>query len=134
MNTVLVPPGLPASLAHTSCPSVSNHPPATSWLLSRSPFCSVHGRCPVRLLPRAEHLLRGGLGYVTDFAQRSQAHPAGWPNRVHFVSCGMKPRYGRTVHLRQLPTPCYHDAVAFGYRRVNAPPDGDFHPAMCAPL
>src|SRR5881227_2043172 len=28
-------------------------------------------------------------------------------------------RYGRVVHLRQPPTPCCHDAVAFGHRRVN---------------
>jgi hypothetical protein len=32
-----------------------------------------------------------------------------------------------------VPTPCCHDAVAFGYRRVNVPPDGDFHPAVCTP-
>ena len=41
--------------------------------------------------------------------------------------------YGPVVHLRQLSTPCHHDAVAFGYRRVNVPPDGDFHPAVCSP-
>lgn len=42
-------------------------------------------------------------------------------------------RYGRVVHLRQLPTPCCHDAVAFGCRRVNVPPDGDLHPAVWTP-
>src|SRR5438477_13112067 len=41
--------------------------------------------------------------------------------------------YGRVVLLRQLPTSCRHDAVAFGYRRVNVPPDGDLHPAVCTP-
>ena len=41
--------------------------------------------------------------------------------------------YGRVVHLRQLSTSCYHDAVAFGYRRVNVPPDGDLHPAVSTP-
>jgi len=41
--------------------------------------------------------------------------------------------YGQVVHFRQLPTPCYHDAVAFGYRRVNVSPDGDSHPAGCTP-
>jgi len=41
--------------------------------------------------------------------------------------------YGRVVHLRQLSTSCCHDAVAFGYRRVNVPPDGDFHPAVWTP-
>jgi len=35
MNTVLVPAGLPAYLAHTSNPSVPNHPatPATAFAL-----------------------------------------------------------------------------------------------------
>lgn len=28
---------------------------------------------------------------------------------------------------------CCHDAVAFGHRRVNVPPGGDFHPAIWAP-
>src|SRR5919109_830586 len=28
-------------------------------------------------------------------------------------------RYGWVVHLRRPPTPCYHDAVAIGHRRVN---------------
>ena len=45
----------------------------------------------------------------------------------------MSPHYGRVVHFRLLPTPCCHDAVAFGYRRVNFPPDGDFHPIVCTP-
>src|SRR6266568_3601254 len=38
--------------------------------------------------------------------------------------------YGLAVHLRQLPTLCCHNAVAFGHRLVNRQPDGDFHPAM----
>ena len=29
----------------------------------------------------------GSMGYGTDFAQRSQARPTVWPNRVHGVSC-----------------------------------------------
>jgi hypothetical protein len=41
--------------------------------------------------------------------------------------------YGPVVHLRLLPTPCCHDAVAFNYRRVNVPPDRDFHPAVRTP-
>jgi hypothetical protein len=28
---------------------------------------------------------------------------------------------------------CCHGAVAFDYRRVNDPPDRDFHPAVCTP-
>jgi hypothetical protein len=45
----------------------------------------------------------------------------------------MSRRYGPVVHLRLLPTPCRHDAVAFDCRRVNVPPDRDFHPAVCTP-
>ena len=41
--------------------------------------------------------------------------------------------YGRVVQLRQLPTPCCHDAVAFGSRPVNDRPGGDFHPAEWTP-
>jgi len=41
--------------------------------------------------------------------------------------------YGRVVPLRQLPTPCGHDAVAFGSRPVNDRPGGDFHPAEWTP-
>jgi hypothetical protein len=57
---------------------------------------------------------------------------AGRCSRIGFTLCWSR-CYGRVVHLRQLPTPCCHDAVAFGYRRVNVPPDGDFHPAVCTP-
>ena len=57
---------------------------------------------------------------------------AGRCSRIGFTLCWSH-CYGRVVHLRQLPTPCCHDAVAFGYRRVNVPPDGDFHPAVCTP-
>jgi hypothetical protein len=45
----------------------------------------------------------------------------------------MSRRYGPVVHLRLLPTPCRHDAVAFDCRRVNVPPDRDFHPAVSTP-
>ena len=57
---------------------------------------------------------------------------AGRCSRIRFTLC-CSLCYGRVVHFRQLPTPCCHDAVAFGFRRVNVPPDGDFHPAMCTP-
>jgi hypothetical protein len=30
-------------------------------------------------------------------------------------------------------TSCCHDAAAFGFRRVNFPPDGDLHPAVWTP-
>ena len=43
---------------------------------------------------------------------------AGRCSRIGFTLC-LSRCYGRVVHLRQLSTPCYHDAVAFSYRRVN---------------
>lgn len=55
---------------------------------------------------------------------------AGRCSRIGFTLCWSR-RYGRVVHLRRLSTPRCHGAVAFGYRRVNVPPDGDFHPAVC---
>jgi hypothetical protein len=49
------------------------------------------------------------------------------------VLSGRSRGYGRVVHLRQLPTPCGHGAVALGCRPVNVRPDGDSHPAVWAP-
>ncbi len=36
-------------------------------------------------------------------------------SRIGFTLC-LSRCYGRVVHLRQLPTPCCHDAVAFGFQ------------------
>ena len=63
---------------------------------------------------------------------------AGWPvgaaeSGSRCVLSGMARGYGRVVPLRQLPTSCCHDAVAFGSRPVNDRPDGDFHPAEWTP-
>jgi hypothetical protein len=40
---------------------------------------------------------------------------AGRCSRIGFTWCWSR-CYGRVVHLRQLPTPCCHDAVAFGFQ------------------
>src|SRR5439155_9400426 len=73
-------------------------------------------------------------GHGAGFAQRSQARRSAWPNRVYVVSCSTCHAItDGVVHLRQLSTSCRHGAVAFGYRRVNVPPDGDLHPAVCTP-
>src|SRR5205823_1123740 len=83
-----------------------------------------------------------GRGQREFFPQRSwrglRTALAGSPvgvaeSGLRCVMFDMSRYYGRVVHLRQLPTSCRHDAVAFGYRRVNVPPDGDLHPAVCTP-
>lgn len=72
---------------------------------------------------------------VLTWASHSARRLAGRCGRIGFTLCHvfMSRYYGRAVHLRQLSTPCCHDAVAFGYRRVNVSPDGDSHPAVCTP-
>src|SRR5438477_10164469 len=83
-----------------------------------------------------------GRGQREFFPQRSwrglRTALAGSPvgvaeSGLRCVMFDMSRYYGRVVHLRQLPTSCRHDAVAFGYRRGNVPPDGDLHPAVCTP-
>src|SRR2546423_4422111 len=104
-------------------------------LRRRRGFSFVHGffqhtdvillACPLR---RCSSF--GGMGYKTDFAQRSQARPSGWPNRVHVCYVDHRHCYGLAVHLRQLSTSGHHDAGAFGHRPAILRPDVDFHPAM----
>ncbi len=126
--------------------------PGGSPCLSRphvQPFC-----------PQPLHRLRPGLSARSRLGSARDCQPAdplalrrereffpcrSWPglrnrtrrlasrcSRIGFTLCWSH-CYGRVVHLRQLPTPCCHDAVAFSYRRVNVPPDRDFHPAVCTP-
>ena len=100
----------------------------------RSCLASVRGRKPLdrisflrfkdRFLPWSWLGLRTALtGSPVDVAVSG----------LRCVMSSMSRCYGRVVQLRQLPTPRYHDAVAFAYRRVNVPPDGDLHPAVCTP-
>src|SRR5437879_4216407 len=88
MNTVLSLRGLPASLVHTSNPSVPNHSaaPATSFALvhSWSLFVAAYRLTePLWDGPR----LVASVGLGAGFAQRSQARRSAQPNRVYFVSC-----------------------------------------------
>ena len=132
MNAVLSPTGLPAYLAYASCHSVSNHPPVRWRLFVGSLFLSARAPGPTGLLRQRRSSSRSGrLGLWG--ALRSAL--AGSSHRLAESSsrCFVNTRnlcYGLAVHLRQLPTPCRHDAVAFGHRPVNPRPDGDFHPAM----
>ena len=87
MNTALSPAGLPAYFAHTSGHSVSNHPPVRPRLSVVHCFSQHADLVPLADLASGRGPSRsGGLGYGTDFAQRSQARPTVWPNRVHVVS------------------------------------------------
>jgi hypothetical protein len=135
MNTVLVPRGGSLLIA----PMLPNVPSPATPPLQSGHLSSIHAFLCQDHRPGnpAAHRGRRGssshAGYDRGFAQRSQARRTAWPNRVHFASLRASLRYGPLVHLRQLSTPCCHDAVAFGHRRVNEPPDGDFHPAVWAP-
>jgi len=121
------------------CLSPTHVQPFCSQPLHRpSPGISVRSRfvsarvCqpadPVALRQQREYLPFRSWPGLRNSARRL----AGRCSRIGFTLC-LSRCYGRVVHLRQLPTPCCHDAVAFGYRRANVPPDGDFHPAVCTP-
>ena len=131
LNAVLSPAGLPAYLAYTSCYSVSNHPPVRWRLFVGSRFLSARAHGPADLprpgrgsSPLGRLGLRGGL----RSGLAGSSHRLAESSSRCFVNT-RNPGYGLAVHLRQLPTPCRHDAVAFGHRPVNPRPDGDFHPA-----
>ena len=98
----------------------------------RSPFISARGR-------RSENRTSFGKS-KEDFLRGSgprlrsplESSPTGLAESGSLcVMSFMSRRYGRVVHLRQLSTPCYHDAVAFGFRQVNVLPGRDSHPAVC---
>jgi hypothetical protein len=133
MNTVLVPTGLPAYLVHTFPPFRPQPPrrPSPS-ICARSRFLSAGGRKPENPARRQRDTLPPGSwpGLRTALA----GSPVGAAESgSRCVMSVMSRCYGRVVHLRQLPTSCCHDAVAFGYRPVNVRPDGDLHPAMWTP-
>lgn len=127
MNSVLVPMGLPAYLAHTSNPSVPNH-----GICSCSLFLSARGRTPVNLLPLRGRRESFPLGSWRGLRSAIAGSPVGMAESdsrcAIFI---MSLCYGRVVHLRQLPTPCCHDAVAFGFRQVNLCLTGTFTP-LCS--
>jgi hypothetical protein len=112
------------------------HPPCRPDhdMCARSRLLSVRGRWPVdrvSLRRPKDSFLRGSWPRLRSALTGS---PVGMAvSGLRCVMSYMSRCYGRVVHLRQLSTSCCHDAVAFGYRRVNLPPDGDFHPAVCTP-
>jgi len=133
MNTVLNPSGSPC-LAHPCFPPFRPQPPHRP-----SPGIYVH---PVWVCPgppaRGPGLreeTEGGFprGSWPGLRTALAGSPVGVAESGSRCSFDTSHCYGPVVHLRQLPTPCCHDAVAFGHRRVNEPPDGDFHPAIWAP-
>ena len=112
------------------------HPPCRPDhdICVRPRLLSVRGRWPadrVSLRRPKESFLRGSWLRLRAALTGS---PVGMAvSGLRCVMSYMSRCYGRVIHLRQLPTSCCHDAVAFGYRRVNVPPDGDLHPAVCTP-
>ena len=132
LNAVRSPAGLPAYLAYAACHSVSNHPPVLWRLLVGSRFLSARAQGPAglprhrRSSSRSGRLgLRGGL----RSALAGSSYRLAESSSRSFVNT-RNLRYGLAVHLRQLPTSCRHNAVAFSHRPVNLRPDGDFHPAV----
>ena len=133
MNAVLIPAGLPAYLAYASCHSVSNHPPMAARLFFRSRFLSALARCPGRL-PRLDGeppARRRGLRNGLRTALAGSSHRLAESSLR--CSCMHELCYGLAVHLRQLPTPCRHGAVAFGHRPVILGLTGIFTP-LCKRL
>ena len=125
--SLLLSPILPTLLSPTTPPPQPRHfAPLTLWLCSGPPAI---GPC---LLSGAEGLLP--LGSWPGLRSGLAGSPVGVAESGSRCFMFVSRCYGRVVHLRQLSTPCCHDAVAFGFRRVNVPPDGDFHPAVWAPL
>src|SRR5205823_8327213 len=125
-------PWLPRPHLQPFCPQPPRRP--SHGICSRSRFCSARGRWPEdpALGPEQREQLprRSWRGLRTALA----GSPVGVAESgLRCVMFDMSRYYGRVVHLRQLSTSCRHDAVAFGYRRVNVPPDGDLHPAVCTP-
>ena len=112
------------------CPQPPRRP--SHGIGSRSRFLSARGRWPEDPACRQRELFPLGSWHGLRTAR------AGSPVGVaesgsRCVMSVMSRRYGRVVHLRQLSTSCCHDAVAFGFRRVNVSPDGDSHPAVWTP-
>ena len=124
------PSGSPC-LARPHFPPFRPQPPRrpSPSICARSRFLSAGGRKPENPARRQRDTLPHGSwpGLRTALA----GSPVGAAESgSRCVMSVMSRCYGRVVHLRQLPTPCCHDAVAFGYRPVNVRPDGDLHPAM----
>ena len=106
------PADLPDSCAWSSSHSVSNHlRDVRRWRPFAGLSTDARGFCPPR---QASH------------SARRLAHPRR-PNRVHFVRPSGGRRYGLTVLVPLLSTPCCHDAVMVRYRTILHRTEADFH-------
>lgn len=115
MNAALVPTGFPACLARTSNPSVPDHPPKVVALVQGfSLLVAARQQTPYLLRKQRVSFPHGSLQELRSALAGSPVILAKSSSScvVPFISCF----YGRDVHLRQLPTTCSHDAVAFGYK------------------
>ena len=125
-------PCLSRSHVQPFCPQPPHRP--SPGICFRSRFTSARDRQPLDPASRGKQRdalpSRSWPGLRTALAGSPVGVAESGLRCVRFI---LSPCYGRVVHLRQLPTPCCHDAVAFGYRRVNVPPDGDFHPVVWTP-
>ena len=127
------PDGSPClSRAHVQpfCPQPPHRP--NHGICVRSRFLSARGRWPEDRTSVGKSKDAFLLGSWLRLRSLLASSPVGVAESGLRCAMSLMSRYyGRVVHLRQLSTPCCHDAVAFGYRRVNVPPDGDSHPAVC---
>lgn len=134
MNTVLFPDGSPC-LLRPCFPSFRPQPPRrpSPGICFHPPFRlpGPPARGPGRLVPTEGSLPTWVMAGASHSARRLAARRG----RIGFTLLRSLTslHYGPMVHLRQLSTPCCHDAVAFGHRRVNEPPDEDFHLAIWTP-
>ena len=100
----------------------------------RSPFLSVRKGRPFDPATARSQRESFPLGFGSGLRTAVAGSPVGMAESGSRCVMGFMSRcYGPVVHLRQLSTPCRHDAVAFGYRRVNVPPGRDSRPAVCTP-
>ncbi len=113
------------------CPQPPRHPSHGIW--TRSRFSSARDRMAAHLALGRGHREFFPPGWYHGLRTASAGSPVGAAESGSRCVISRARCYGRVVHLRQLPTPCCHDAVAVGYRRVNVSPDGDLHPAVWTP-
>jgi hypothetical protein len=125
-------PCLPRPHFQPFCPQPPRRP--SHGICARSPFVSARGRRPMD--PASARRLKESFlpGSWPGLRTALAGSPVGAAESgsLCVISC-MSRRYGRVVHFRQLSTPYRYGAVAFGFRRVNGPPDGDLHPVVCTP-
>jgi len=125
-------PCLPRPHFQPFCPQTPGRP--SHGICARSPFLSCRDRRPEDLTPFSGSKESFLLGSWRGLRSARAGSPVGAAESgLLCVISYRSRRYGRVVHLRQLSTPSCHDAVAFGFRRVNVPSDGDLHPAVCTP-